>query len=236
MAKTIKRTLGKYFYMMQDSMHYVKHKLSGSTYSDYYAKRQDRIVKRDPNWGLGTDKSFQLDFLVSTLNLKPENTFLDYGCGAINSGIHFIKYLNKGNYTGIDVSKESINQSKLRLKKYGLEDKNPTVLHFSPRDLSCIVGQKFDYIWANSVFTHMSPEDIEFVLMNLKNNLSENSAFYSTFCRNEKIEHFELRDWRYPLDFFETLCEKVGLKFTIIDNWKHPNDPEGKDTLAKFTL
>jgi len=44
----------------------------------------------------------QLDFIF-TQKLKPEMKFVDIGCGCLRGGVHFLRYLNSGNYYGIDM-------------------------------------------------------------------------------------------------------------------------------------
>lgn len=43
----------------------------------------------------------QFNFLVAQ-GLKPEHSFLDVGCGCLRGGVRFLKYLDDGNYHGID--------------------------------------------------------------------------------------------------------------------------------------
>ena len=43
----------------------------------------------------------QFDFMVAR-GLQPEHVFLDVACGSLRGGVHFIKYLDAGNYLGID--------------------------------------------------------------------------------------------------------------------------------------
>lgn len=50
----------------------------------------------------------QFDFLVKQ-GLKPSHCFLDIGCGSFRGGIHFINYLDAGNYLGIDKEKALID-------------------------------------------------------------------------------------------------------------------------------
>ena len=45
----------------------------------------------------------QFDFLRAR-GLKPAHRPLDIGCGCLRGGIHAIKYLDAGNYYGLDIN------------------------------------------------------------------------------------------------------------------------------------
>lgn len=200
------------------------------SYSEYYGLRQDRIVLSNPNWGLNLEKKFQLNYLIQK-GLKPEHKFLDYGCGAGSAGRYFIKYLNKENYIGVDVSSEAIKQANLRMMKFGLVKKNPIFNLIDFSDLNCLNYCKFDYIWTQSVLTHMSPRDINLLVPKLKRVLRENGQFFCTFCLSERITHVNFKDWAYPLSFFEEICKKNHLSMDLQNDWVHPDDPNGTDKM-----
>lgn len=42
---------------------------------------------------------------IKSRGLKPTDKFLDFGCGALRNGIWLIKYLDAGNYYGIEHDK-----------------------------------------------------------------------------------------------------------------------------------
>ena len=43
----------------------------------------------------------EFEFMVSR-GLRPEHVLLDIACGALRAGVHFIPYLDAGNYLGIE--------------------------------------------------------------------------------------------------------------------------------------
>ena len=48
------------------------------------------------------------------MGLQPKHRFFDIGCGSLRGGVHFIRYLDKNNYFGTDISSELI---KVGIKK-----------------------------------------------------------------------------------------------------------------------
>jgi hypothetical protein len=45
----------------------------------------------------------QFDFLKGA-GLKLRHVLLDVGCGRLRGGVHFVAYLERGNYVGIDIN------------------------------------------------------------------------------------------------------------------------------------
>ena len=53
----------------------------------------------------------QFDYLKSK-GLEPQHTFLDIGCGPLRGGIHFIRYLDAGNYYGVEKNAEVLETAR----------------------------------------------------------------------------------------------------------------------------
>src|SRR5438445_760198 len=92
----------------------------------------------DPNWHRSTVRGTadfwdelgraQLDYLVEQ-GLQPCHYVLDVGCGPLRAGVHFIRYLERGHYAGIDKRGDTLERARrIELPRYGLQDKNPKLL------------------------------------------------------------------------------------------------------------
>ena len=67
----------------------------------------------------------QLDFLIGE-GLRPEHKLLDVGCGALRGGLHFIRYLDVGNYVGIDINQSLLDAGyEIELAQCGLKARMP---------------------------------------------------------------------------------------------------------------
>ena len=51
----------------------------------------------------------QFDFLLAQ-GLMPSDVLLDIGCGSLRGGIHFIRYLEPGNYLGVEKEAELLRR------------------------------------------------------------------------------------------------------------------------------
>ena len=232
----IRSAIIKLYIKSVDTWEYYLFKIKGQSYSEYYAHRMNRIVKHNPNWGSNLNKKFQLEFLISQ-GLSPKGEFLDYGCGALASGVHFIDYLETGKYTGVDISVEAVNEGIRRVENKGLANKIPIVKVIKSGEIQEFNGKKFDFVWAQSVFTHLPPDESEKIISELKSFLSTAGRFYVTFCiTNSQIGQKNYKDWFYPVSFFEEVACRNGLNVNIVKEWKHPEDTLGVDTLIYFSL
>ena len=96
----------------------------------------------------------QYHFLVSK-GLKSNHKFLDLGCGSLRLGQFLIPMLDKGNYFGLDVEHELIDEgSKNEMLFNVIETKKPTFIINDEFKLNPC--DEYDFAIAQSLFTHMS--------------------------------------------------------------------------------
>ncbi len=96
----------------------------------------------------------QFNYIVAQ-GIKPDQCFLDVGCGALRGGVRFIDYLEPGNYLGFDKEEELIEIGKKKILKGNiLKEKRP---EFKISDKFDFEGfsKKPDYSIALSLFTHL---------------------------------------------------------------------------------
>jgi len=161
-------------------------------------------------------------------NLQPHHKMLDIGCGTLRGGRHFIKYLNTGKYYGIDISPKAITYAKQLVQQEGLLEKSPHLVVSEKKDLKFreFSGETFDYILAQSVFTHLKPEHIKECFENICHIMHENSIFYFTYFKGEEYGQTSLKTFSYPFSFFESLAEQYGFK--LQDCSTEYNHPRGQ--------
>ena len=106
---------------------------------------------------------------------------------------------------------------KIKKPKFS-NDKNFTLSSFN---------QKFDFVLAQSIFSHASQNQIKKCLSEAKKVMTPTSRFVATFVMGKKDNAVD--KWRYPLcweytlDFMISLISEQGLACKPL-KWKHPND------------
>ncbi len=187
------------------------------SYLEAYSEHTDARVERDPHLAVGGQWEeigiLQFDFLVDN-GLQPHHRLLDIGCGTLRGGRHFIKYVNPGNYAGIDISPKAIEYGKQLVKQEGLAEKQPRLFVSTGKDLrfKAFAGEVFDYLLAQSVFTHLKPEHIEECFRHIGRTMKHSSVFFFTFNEAWEFKQTGLKDFRYPSSFFWSLADEHGFK------------------------
>ena len=180
----------------------------------------------------------QFDFMLAQ-GLEPYMRFIDVGCGSFRGGVHFIQYLDAGNYFGIDANESLLAAGiEKELKPAGLESK------LSQQNLLVDSGfrfelfnTKFDFALAQSVFTHLPLNHIRLCLIKLAGSMNKNGKFYATFfeCPIENSIELEIvhqpgkqvsypdRDpYHYKKSDFEWIAKELPWDIIYIGDWNHP--------------
>jgi SAM-dependent methyltransferase len=185
-------------------------------YIEAYSSHTDLRVVRDPHEAVGgmweEMGQLQLDFLL-LMGLRPADRLLDIGCGTLRGGRHFIRYLESGGYTGIDISKEAIAYARSLVDMEGLAAKRPRLLISRNRDLKFeeFAGETFDVLLAQSVFTHLQPEHIEECFRHVSSIMHPASTFYFTYAQGPEFTQTRVKDFRYPPTFFQHMADRYDL-------------------------
>ncbi len=207
---------------------------SGERYSEYYEREMDAVAEVYEEAFHNIDRTYQLEYLKAH-GLKPELSLLDYGCGPLGAGIHFIRYLDHGCYVGADISKKFLELGQGWIEKYGLADKGARTFHIPAGDLSPLHGLKFDFVWAQSVITHMPGEDVNYLLSQIGGLMKPEGAFLATFLfpTGEEIaggvQREGERTWIYGRDFLEQMAARHGLRVRILEDFHHPQEGRKAD-------
>ena len=119
--------------------------------------------------------------LLCALGLREHHNLLDIGCGSLRAGRLFIPYLGTGRYFGIEPErwlveegiKENLGQDLVALR-------HPTFLYRDDFDLAEF-GVQFDYVVAQSIFTHSGPDLIRKALHSVAGNLKPDGLLAVNF-------------------------------------------------------
>ncbi len=203
-------------------------------YLEAYATNTDLIATISPELAIGGlwDEmgKHQFEFLKAH-GLNPDHKMLDIGCGSLRGGLYFIDYLEQGNYTGFDLSSEVIKAGQRKIEERGIAHKSPNLYVNTPRNLKFdfLESGKFDFLLAQSVFSHLKPEHIEECFDNLHKVMAKDARFFFTHHPGERFRARSKTDFEYPTSFFEKAAQARG--FQIVNLSSEYIHPRGQNML-----
>ena len=164
--------------------------------------------------------------LLTFLGLREMHYLLDIGCGSLRGGRLFIPYLLPGRYYGLepdqwlidDGIKNELGQDIVRIKQPVFSnDTNFTLTGF---------GRVFDFLLAQSIFTHAAQSHIRRCLSEAAKVMTPTSVFAATIFRGK--EDYAGAEWQgavaltYRLETVQSFAREQGLVCLPI-GWPHPS-------------
>ncbi|MDJ0614780.1 MAG: class I SAM-dependent methyltransferase [Rhizobiaceae bacterium] len=171
--------------------------------------------------------------LLSSLGLREENTLLDFGCGSLRAGRFLIHYLLPDRYCGIDPNKWLIDQAfEQEIGQDVIQIKRPR-FDYNAEFKMDVFGHPFDFIVAQSVFTHTGSDLFKTGISSARYALAEDGQFLFTVLTEGSTNFgkypsgYEQKGWKYPgsVVFDNQLivetCDENGLAVQLLP-WFHP--------------
>jgi SAM-dependent methyltransferase len=176
----------------------------------------------------------QLEFLVDQ-GLSPVHRLLDVGCGPLRAGIHFVGYLEPGNYYGVEINESLLDAGYDRELPPALRDRLPRDHLRATERFECAFGVPFDFAIAQSLFTHISLNQIRLCLFRVAQQLTADGRFFATFFEAPAEHPLDQplaggRRWTERNAFFyyrrdlKWAARRAGCEFRYIGDWGHPAD------------
>jgi SAM-dependent methyltransferase len=95
-------------------------------------------------------QAYQLN-AVRRLGLEPHHQLLDLGCGPLQGGEIFIRYLETDRYVGVDHRQAVIAVGQEQIVRCELQHKQPRLFHSTTFGDHELGSETFDFIWASQV-------------------------------------------------------------------------------------
>ena len=164
--------------------------------------------------------------LLTALGLREQHFLLDVGCGSLRAGRLFIPYLLPDRYFGIEPAEWLIQEGiDNELGRDAVRIKRPTFSHIDDFRLSSL-GREFDFVLAQSIFTHAPERLIRTCLTEAKQVLVPGGAMAATYFPGPGNHVGD--EWVYPdgtayrPEFMASMAADAGLDLAPL-NWRHPN-------------
>lgn len=167
--------------------------------------------------------------LLTTLGLRGHHRLLDFGCGSLRAGRLFIAYLDKAKYVGLEPSTWLIEDAIAnQIGRDVVAIKAPQFFDFEDfRADRC--GTNFDFILAQSIFSHTGPDLLLRSLAGFKAALAPAGLALATIVRPHQAAGAAaaFNGWHYPQcvtytpDVLTSIAMQAGLAMRQLP-WFHP--------------
>jgi hypothetical protein len=162
--------------------------------------------------------------LLFALGLREKDLLLDMGCGSLRVGRLLIPYLRAGHYFGIEPNdwlveegiRREVGTSQVQLKKPSFR----FVDDFSTHEF----GIRFNWVLAQSVFSHTYPDLAEAAFRGVAQSLASDGILVATYKEGQSTPG---SGWKYPgltpyrwVDL-QSVMTSVGLVAERVP-WAHP--------------
>lgn len=178
-------------------------------------RRLERMVGPIGNWD--ALQRYQVNCLKA-LGLTPQHELLDIGCGPLQGGLAFIRYLDPGHYAGIDIREEAIEEARRQVVKAHLEDRRPFLAVSSTFGRDELGGRTFDFLWISQLLYHLDDTNAEACFAQAAARLRAGGRMVGDFIATDGPSEKRKDNWQgftfyhRPFAFFEELGARHGLR------------------------
>ena len=209
----------------------------GATYADFYAASVSRKMSQGrahytlgprgwaPGHGPAVDwdtdsfaeRGMRLWHQIRAFGLEPNMRCVDYGCGSLRLGQHAIRYLELGNYWGVDVVGTFIDEGLKLIDPELFRQKLPRLSVTYDFMLAEIGRWEPDFIFSNAVLQHVPPDELEVFFQRLARMMVSKTRAYVLFISADWQQRVKAMNWAYPTDKLLPVIAAAGLAANVGD-------------------
>jgi len=152
-------------------------------------------------WEAGRAKA---EKLLAAMAPARGDKVLEYGCGSLRIGAHFIRYLDAHCFMGLDVISGFYELGVAAIGPEMMGDKAPRLAVIAEPGLA--EGEAFapDFVYSNVVCVHVHPDEVETYFQNLARLAHKPGARLIFNARlTDMPTRFEFDGWSWPLEFYK---------------------------------
>ena len=204
------------------------------TFKDYFAKK---LNKKDftgkthkslgPNLEVGDfEESGKKRFKsIVKAGLKPEDIYVDYGCGTLRVGLHAINYLNAGNYWGMDIADTLLETGSSLIGETLMAEKKPNLRVISPDSVVEVAALKPKLLFSTRVLKAVHEGDLHEYIENIVRIIGDSGrAIIHSKWSNDASFQFEDWKWAHGMNDMRAMCAKMGCTVTVLRETTRPVD------------
>jgi SAM-dependent methyltransferase len=186
------------------------------TFARYFTEREARHVKEGGKhhslgqnlrgadgeivsfWDAGARKANKI---MRTASLKPSSRVIEYGCGSLRMGAHFIRYLDRNCFWGLDVVSDFYEIGEQLIGPGLLREKSPRFGVIG--ELVIAAAERFDadLVFSSAVCVHVHPDEAQGYFGDLSRLCRKPGAkLVFDAVLSETTLRYKHTSWARPLD------------------------------------
>lgn len=168
-------------------------------------------------YNYGISGKTDLKYLVK-LGLNPDDACVDYGCGTLRVGVHFIKYLNRGRYWGLDISQFLLDEGRSLIGDELWEEKQPNLKVISDESVTQAAATKPSFLISTKVLIHVHPDELKEYLYNVVRIIKPSGqAIIDGKWSDTETLHYSKRSWAHSMHTLLSLAREAGGDIEVIE-------------------
>ncbi|MDQ7247040.1 SAM-dependent methyltransferase [Dongia sedimenti] len=168
--------------------------------------------------------------------LDPLHKVVDYGCGSLRIGMHFIDHLAPKRYWGVDVTRRFFEDGLRLLDERLVAEKAPRLEVISEPTLQAIQDWRPDWVFSVSVLMHVPPAEIETFLRKITELLAPGARAVILFDRTEQNAQTAPMSWTYSEAFLCEAVRRIDPAFEISFRFFEPAGYVGRKPISRLGM
>jgi hypothetical protein len=157
--------------------------------------------------------------------LKPDDIYVDYGCGTLRVGLHAINYLNPGNYWGMDIAETLLETGRDLIGETLMAEKKPNLRVITPEAVAEVAAQKPQLLFSTRVLKAVHEGDLTEYIQNIVRIIGD-SGRAIVHGKWSGGDSFQYEDWKWAhgMNEIRDMLAKVGCTVTVLRENTRPVD------------
>jgi hypothetical protein len=179
-----------------------------------------RVAAGRPHFSLGENLpedfwqagSVKAAYYIRKMALAPSHRVIEYGCGSLRIGGHFVRFLEPGNFYGFDVIDGFFEMGKKLIGADLLAAKRPRLAVIAPDAIADAAAFGADHIFSAAVCIHVHPDELQTYFANLTRLASRPGAnVFFNVAVADAVVRIRPDSWAHPLSFYKTAMPELEL-------------------------
>lgn len=135
--------------------------------------------------------------------ISQSSKVIDYGCGSLRVGAHFIRFLDPGRYFGLELAKGLYEMGEEVIGPELIAEKKPRLGLIETPAVEEAIAFGADFIYSTAVAFHVHPEEMPLYCANLIKLAAKPGAtlFFDAKISETPLRYRE-RSWSWPMEMY----------------------------------